>query len=53
MGLTKQYLAYKQCATFNIIASARTNGVFVNYNNTSGRYFAVGGAENVLIWDLR
>lgn len=53
MGLTKQYLAYKHTATFNIIASSRANGVFVDYNETSGRFFATGAAENVLIWDLR
>lgn len=53
MVLTKQYLKYKQSATFNIIASARANGVFIDFNNTSGRYFAVGGVENILLWDLR
>jgi hypothetical protein len=53
MGLTKQYLAYKHSATFNIIASSRANGVFVDYDGTTGRFFASGAVENVLIWDLR
>jgi U3 small nucleolar RNA-associated protein 12 len=53
MGLTKQYLAYKNVGNFNIIASTRANGVFLNLSNVEGRYFAVSGAENVLIWDLR
>lgn len=53
MVLTKQYLKYKHSATFNIIASSRANGVFVECNNTSGRYFASPAVENILIWDLR
>lgn len=53
MVLTKQYLKYKHSSTFNIIASSRSNGVFIDFNNTSGRYFASGAVENVFIWDLR
>lgn len=53
MGITKQYLRYRQTATFNIIASSRSNGIFINLNDISGRYFATGAAENVLLWDLR
>lgn len=53
MGLTKQYLAYKPVGNFNVIANAKCNGIFVNLGNVEGRYFACGGAENVLIWDLR
>lgn len=53
MGVTKQYLRYKPTATFNIIASSRSNGVFVDFNGISGRYFACGCAEKVFIWDLR
>lgn len=53
MVLTKQYLKYKESATFSIIASSRSNGVFVDLNNTSGRYFAAAAVENILIWDLR
>jgi protein associated with RNAse G/E len=53
MGLTKQYLKYAHSATFNIIASSRSNGCFVNYKNTSGRFFISAAAENILIWDLR
>ena len=53
MGLTKQYLKYKHSATFNIIASPRSNGVFINFNDTSGRYFASAAVENIFIWDLR
>lgn len=54
MGVTKQYMRYKQSSIFNIIASSRANAIFVDFNNTSnGRYWANGAAENVLIWDLR
>jgi U3 small nucleolar RNA-associated protein 12 len=53
MGVTKQYLKYQPTSIFNIIASSRSNGVFVDFNEISGRYFAVAAAENVLIWDLR
>lgn len=53
MGITKQYLAYKPVGNFNVIASAKSNGVFVNLGNVEGRYFGVAAAENVLIWDLR
>lgn len=53
MGKTKDYLKYKHLATFNIIASSRSNGVFVDYNDVSGRYFANAAVENVVIWDLR
>lgn len=53
MGVTKQYLRYKPTSIFNIIASSRSNGIFVELNGISGRYFASGAAENVLIWDLR
>ncbi|KAG5679887.1 hypothetical protein PVAND_009424 [Polypedilum vanderplanki] len=53
MGVTKQYLRYKPAGIFNIIASSRVNGVFVDFNGISGRYFASGAAENILIWDLR
>lgn len=53
MGVTKQYMRYKPNGVFNIIASSRVNGVFVDFNQTSGRYFATGAAENILFWDLR
>lgn len=53
MGLTKQYLAFRPVGSFNIIASANVNVSFVTYDKTDGRYIAVGGAEKVLIWDLR
>lgn len=53
MGLTKQYLKYGPVNNFNVIASSRSNITFLTINNTDGRYLAVGGAENVLIWDLR
>jgi U3 small nucleolar RNA-associated protein 12 len=53
MGVTKQYLRYKPVSQFNIIASSRSNGSFVELNEISGRYFAVAAAENVYIWDLR
>lgn len=53
MGLTKQYLRYQPVNNFNIIGSARSNVVFITIDNIEGRFIAVGGAENVLIWDLR
>lgn len=53
MGLTKQYLAYKPAANFNIVASGRSNVSFVCFNKTDGRFAAVGAAENVVVWDLR
>lgn len=53
MGLTKQYLAYHAIGNFNIIASGKSNIVFVTYDKTDGRYVAVGAAEKVYIWDLR
>lgn len=53
MGLTKQYLAFKPAANFNIVASSRANVAFVRYNKTDGRYAAVGAAERVVVWDLR
>lgn len=54
MGVTKQYIRYKPTSIFNIIASSRANGIFIEFNQKSnGRYWANGAAENVLIWDLR
>ncbi|CRK93008.1 CLUMA_CG006559, isoform A [Clunio marinus] len=53
MVLTKQYLKYNYLSTFNIIASARSNGVLVDFNDIRGRYFASAAVENVIIWDLR
>lgn len=53
MGLTKQYLAYKPAANFNIVASSRSNIAFVTHNHTDGRFAAVGAAERVVLWDLR
>lgn len=53
MGLTKQYLAFKPVANFNIVASSRSNVAFVTHNKTDGRFAAVGAAERVVIWDLR
>lgn len=53
MGLTKQYLTYKPVSSFNIIASTRPNINFVIYNKIEGRYCIVGGAENVILWDLK
>ncbi len=53
MGLTKQYLAHRAAGKFNIIASGRSNVVFVTANKTDGRYVAVGAAENTFVWDVR
>ncbi|XP_059621938.1 WD repeat-containing protein 3 [Phlebotomus argentipes] len=53
MGITKQYLAFKPAGAFNIIASSRPNTSFVTFKGVQGRCVAVGGAEKLLIWDLR
>ena len=54
MGVTTQYLRYKPTSIFNIIASSRANGIFIDFNqSSSGRFWANGAAENVLVWDLR
>ncbi|XP_055636729.1 WD repeat-containing protein 3 [Toxorhynchites rutilus septentrionalis] len=53
MGLTKQYLAFKPTSIFNIIASGRANISFVTIGGVDGRYVAVAGAENVLVWNTR
>ncbi|XP_063218235.1 WD repeat-containing protein 3 [Bacillus rossius redtenbacheri] len=53
MGLTKQYLRYVPAGSFNIIASARCNVVFVTLEGQEGRYVAVGACEDVIVWDLR
>ncbi|GAB0099212.1 WD repeat-containing protein 3 [Sergentomyia squamirostris] len=53
MGITKQYLAYKPSGAFNIIVSPRPNLSFVTYKGVQGRCIATGGAERLLIWDLR
>lgn len=53
MGLTKQYLRYASSANFNIIASPSCNAVFVVLQGQEGRFVAVGGCEDVIVWDLR
>lgn len=53
MGLTKQYLAFKPVANFNIIASGRANVAFVSVGGVDGRFVAVAGAEQVLVWNTR
>lgn len=53
MPLTKQYLRYETDGIFNIIASNACNVTFLLYNGESGRYVAVGAADDVVIWDLR
>lgn len=53
MGLTKQYLRYAPVETFGLIASSRSNVKFINVNGIDGRYIAVGGAEYIIIWDLK
>lgn len=53
MGLTKQYLAYRNTGNCGIIASERGNINFLTLKGKEGRYVAVAGAENVIIWDLR
>ncbi|XP_034249502.1 WD repeat-containing protein 3 [Thrips palmi] len=53
MGLTKQYLRYTSAGNFNIIASLSCNAVFVVLQGQEGRFVAVGGCEDVIVWDLR
>ena len=53
MGLTKQYLRYVPGPIFNVIASVHANAVFVQLRAQAGRYVAVAGCENALIWDTR
>lgn len=53
MGLTKQYLRYVPCGSFNIIASPNCNVQFVTVENQEGRFVAVGACEHIIIWDLR
>lgn len=53
MGLTKQYLRYSPVGNFNIIASLSCNAVFVVLQGQEGRFVAVGGCEDVIVWDLR
>ncbi|XP_065338658.1 WD repeat-containing protein 3 [Cloeon dipterum] len=53
MGLTKQYLRYEKDGVFNLIADPNCNVVFVTLNGQEGRFVAVGGGEDVIIWDLR
>lgn len=53
MGITKQYLRYAPLDTFNVITSSNSNIAFIVYQGQEGRYVAVGGCENVFVWDLR
>ena len=53
MGLTKQYLRYVPGPIFNVVASLKSNAVFVQLRAQIGRYVAAAGCENVIIWDSR
>lgn len=53
MGLTKQYLRYVPGPIFNVIASLKSNAVFVELRAQVGRYVAAGACENVIIWDSK
>lgn len=53
IGLIKQYLRYAASGNFNIIASPSCNAVFVVLQGQDGRFVAVGGCEDVIVWDLR
>lgn len=53
MGLNKQYLLYNASEIFGLIASNRSNIAFTKLRSTSGRFVLVGGAENIILWDLR
>lgn len=53
MGLTKQYLRYIATDVFGVIVSGRSNVAFLNIDGIADRYAVAGGAENVLVWDLK
>ncbi|KAJ8314591.1 hypothetical protein KUTeg_006741 [Tegillarca granosa] len=53
MGLTKQYLRNVPGPVFGLIASQKSNIVFLEIRGQSGKYCAVGACEDVIIWDLR
>ena len=53
MGLTKQYLRYAAASVFNVVASQRSNVVFLELKDQKGKYCAVAACEHVFIWDLR
>jgi U3 small nucleolar RNA-associated protein 12 len=53
MGLTKQYLRYVPAGSFNIIASAGCNVVFVTLEGQEGKFVAVGACEDIIIWNMR
>ncbi|XP_060076229.1 WD repeat-containing protein 3-like [Ylistrum balloti] len=53
MGLTKQYLRYVQDAVFGLVASQKSNVVFMELKGMRGRHCAVGVCEDVIIWDVR
>lgn len=53
MGLTKQYLRYDCIGSFGVIASRACNIKFINNQGVTGRFVAVGGADSLIIWDLR
>ncbi|XKL69662.1 hypothetical protein PGB90_007431 [Kerria lacca] len=53
MVLTKQYLRYVPSSKLNIICSSDCNISCVKLNEKFGRYVATGGAEDVLIWDIK
>ncbi|XP_033741913.1 WD repeat-containing protein 3-like [Pecten maximus] len=53
MGLTKQYLRYVQDAVFGLVASQKSNVVYMELKGMRGRHCAVGVCEDVIIWDVR
>ena len=50
MGLTKQYLRYDCCGSFNAVCGS-TNGIFIARHGKV--YCAVGANDNAVLWDIR
>jgi len=53
MGLTKQYLRYVAHSVFGLVASFKSNIVFLTLKGVDNKYCAVGVCEDVIIWDTR
>ena len=53
MPLTRQYLRYAQAEVFGVIASNKSNVLFLDVRGTRGKYCAVGACEDVIVWDIR
>lgn len=51
MGLTKQYLRYKEEGIFGVVASKLCNAAFVQ--RKPYRFVVTGGANVVNVWDTK